>query len=305
MKRTAHGAGLGIAVALTAAMAMTPTTARADDTAPVAATSTGSIDTVQLRSGAVYRGQVLEIQPNSHVTIVVPGEGTTKVAWADVEKVVVASYTGPLPPSAGGAAPTPYVAASTPPIDAPMKGPRARVHVHAKTPVLLYRKPAGSDAWTKACASPCDVELPLGDSYRLTGNGVPQTKEFKLDAPPGGSVEIHFDPPSTPGMLFGGTLAYGGALAAYVGLIVSLASTGSSASRSEMRTGGLVTIAAGTGVGVVGLLLFLSSSGTDIDQKSGAPPPRDAFLRTPTWKTANEATAVPAPTFPVLLTRTF
>lgn len=327
MKRTARVASLGLA----GAMAMATTTARADegnDVAPLtplspAATASPSpvttppsaaIDTVQLRNGTVYRGQVLEIQPNSHVSIAVPGAGTKKVAWADVEKVIVASYTGPLPPSATAGTPVPYVAASTPPLDAPMQGPRARVHIHAKTPVLLYRKPAGTEAWSKACASPCDVELPIGDTYRLTGNGVPQTKEFKLDAPAGGSVEINFDPPSTPGMLFGGTLAYGGAIAAYVGLLVTLASTGSSSSKADGRTAGLVTMGVGTGVGVLGLLLFLHSSATDIDQKSGtargdarrAPgPQRDAFTRLPTWRATPETEAAAAPTFPLVFTRTF
>jgi hypothetical protein len=322
MKRTARVASLGLAMA----MAMATSTSRADEAtdvvpltplalAPATAASaspattppSAGIDTVQLRNGTVYRGQVLEIQPNSHVSIAVPGAGTKKVAWADVEKVIVASYTGPLPPSTTAGTPAPYVAASTP-LDAPMQGPRARVRIHAKTPVLLYRKPAGTEAWSKACASPCDVELPIGDAYRLTGNGVPQTKEFRLEAPAGGSVEISFAPPSMPGMLFGGTLAYGGAIAAYVGLLVTLASTGSSASKSDARTAGLVTMGVGTGVGVLGLLLFLHSSGTDIDQKSGAARAearRDAFVRTPSWKAAPETDAATAPTFPLVFTGTF
>lgn len=271
--------------------------------------ASGAVDTVQLRSGGVHKGRVTEILPNSHVSIAVPGEGTKRFAWADVEKVVVASYTGPLPPS--GATPTPYVAPSTPPLDAPMNGPRARVHIRAKSRVLLYRKPAGTNAWTQACASPCDVELPIGDSYRLTGNGVPQTKEFRLEASPGGAVEIEFDPPSTPGILLGGTMAYGGAGAAYIGLLVTLASLGNSYEK-DTRDAGLVTMAVGAGIGALGLVVFLNSSTTDIEQKSGGRAAAkagggglDAFVRSPSWKPSEIASAAPGTAFPLVLTKSF
>lgn len=323
MKRAGFLANLGVVVVT--ALVAAPAVAHADEyddavplkpLAPASATPPApppapstAIDTVQLRNGTVYRGQVLEIQPNSHVSVAVPGEGTKRVAWADVEKVIVASYTGPLPPTTGG--PLPYVAPSTPPLEAPMKGPLARVHIHAKTRVILYRRPAGTESWTQACTSPCDVELPIGDGYRLTGNGVPQTKEFKLAAPPGGAVEIDFDPPSTPGMLLGGTMAYGGAFAAYVGLLVALASSSSSSRDDSTQGAGLLTLAVGSGVGALGLVIFLNSATTDIEQKSSAtraaaaPAPRlDAFLRTPTWKGAGE-TATPASTFPLVFSRTF
>ena len=323
MTRATRLAGLAVMTAMLGA----PALARADeydDAVPLAplpgakpapdakpADTTGAVDTVQLRSGGTFRGRVTEILPNSHVSIAVPGEGTKRFAWADVEKVVVASYAGPLPPSGAGA--TPYVAPSTPPIEAPMQGPRARVHLRAKSRVLLYRKPAGTNAWTQACASPCDVELPIGDSYRLTGNGVPQTREFRLEASPGGAVEIEFDPPSTPGILLGGTMAYGGAGAAYVGLLVTLASLGNSYEK-DTRDAGLVTMAVGAGIGALGLVVFLNSSTTDIEQRSGgraaaaAGGRLDAFVRSPSWKGAapSEVAAVaPGATFPLVLTKAF
>ncbi len=277
-------------------------------TAPASTTST-TIDSVHTRAGALYRGRVLEILPNSHVTLEIPGQGTKRFAWADVEKVVVASYTGPLPPSSSAG--TPSYNAGTAPLDAPMAGPRARVHIHAKGRVILYRRPAGSNAWSQACASPCDTELPIGDTYRLTGNGVPQSKEFKLEAPAGGAVEISYDPPSTGGIILGGTLAYGGALTAYVGLIMALAGAdgGSySSSDKDLRDAGLITMLVGAGVGALGLVVFLNSSKTDIEQKSSGARSNEAFVRQPSWKTisgARETAQAPAATFPVLFSKSF
>lgn len=292
-----------------------PAPAAAPPAPAPAAPAAGTIDSVHLRTGAVYRGRVVEILPNSHVTIDVPGQGTKRVAWAEVEKVIVASYTGPLPPAGG--VPSAYQA-STPPLDAPMVGPRARVHITGRNKIILYRRPAGSMAWSQACTSPCDAALPIGDTYRLTGNGVPQSKEFRLDAPPGGSVDINVDPPSTPGIVLGGIMAYGGGLTAYVGLILTLAGLGEDSSygrnRHETRDAGLITMAVGTGIGALGLVVFLNSSTTDIEQKSGghgdaSAKPLDGFRREAAWKTfspAKESASGAAPaTFPLLFTKSF
>lgn len=307
------------------AVPLTPLTPAAPAAAPAPAATTaapaaGTVDTLQTRNGTVHRGKVLEILPNSHVSIAVPGDGTKKVPWADVEKVVVASYTGPLPPSAGGGTPVPYVAPSTPAIEAPMVGPKARVHISGGKRVILYRRPAGSNAWSQACSTPCDVELPIGDAYRLTGNGVPQTKEFRLQAQPGGSVDLHIDPPSTAGILLGGTMAYGGAGTAYVGLIMTLVGLDGGGSYrktdTDLRDAGLVTMAVGAGIGALGLIVFLNSSTTDIDQQSSsgksdasaARPKLDAFVRQPAWtatRTTEAAAQAPGAAFPLLLTKTF
>jgi hypothetical protein len=306
----------------TAAPAAPPAPPAAASSAAPASSTT--IDTVQMRNGTVYRGKVLEILPNSHVSISVPGEPTKKVPWADVEKVIVASYTGPLPPSASSGSPVPYVAPSTPAIEAPMVGPKARVHISGGKRVILYRKPAGTNAWSQACSTPCDTELPIGDSYRLTGNGVPQTKEFRLQASPGGAVDLHIDPPSTPGILLGGTMAYGGAGTAYVGLIMTLLGLdngGSSyrGSDSDLRDAGLVTMAVGAGIGALGLVVFLNSSTTDIEQHSSSgkgdsaaakPSKLDAFVRQPAWtatasRAPEAASQAPGAAFPLLLTKTF
>ncbi|MBX3207474.1 MAG: hypothetical protein KF764_20670 [Labilithrix sp.] len=309
-----------------------PPAASEGTTATPSATTT--IDSVHLRNGGLYRGRVTEIVPGDHVTVIVDQGESKRIPWAEVDRVIVASTAVPAPPSAsppirGTAAP------ATPPLPAPMVGPRARVHITSSKNVILYRRPASSSGWVQACTSPCNQELPIGDTYRVTGNGVSSSKEFRLEASPGGSVDVAIDPPSTGGMVLGGFLAGGGATAAYVGMLVALVgaseanntcyggsgSDGYCAKRKSdaesARNGGLIAMGVGAGLTVAGILVFLSSAKTDIVQTSGrgsasadpAPRPLDAFLRLPTWRGASSsseaAAATPPSSFPLVLGGTF
>ncbi|MBX3262582.1 MAG: hypothetical protein KIS78_02355 [Labilithrix sp.] len=294
-------------------------------------TASATIDAVHLRNGGLYRGRVTEIVPGDHVTVIVDQGETKRVPWAEVDRVIVATTAVPAPPTSTTPA-RGIPAPATPPLPAPMVGPRARVHITSSKNVILYRRPASSSGWVQACASPCNEELPIGDTYRLTGNGVSSSKEFRLDASPGGSVDVAVDPPSTGGMVLGGFLAGGGATAAYVGMLAALVGA-SDASRTcygggdsycerrksdaeDVRNGGLIAMGVGAGLTVVGILVFLNSAKTDIVQTSGkgtaaAPTPRplDAFLRQPTWHRAasssERAAAAPAASFPLVLGGTF
>lgn len=317
---------LGMLVSLVA-ITCAPSLARADEDddspplpapAPAPAPSGATdADTVHLRSGAMFRGRVSEIVPGDHVTVVVEGGGVKRIAWAEVDRVIMASTPIPRP-----------AAASAPSSEAPpMVGPRARVHITSRKQVILYRRPAGTNSWTQACTSPCDAELPIGDGYRITGSGVAQSKEFHLQASPGGAVDVVVDPPSQGGMVVGGVMAYGGAATAYVGLLTALvgaaqagekcySSSGYCADRKsdgeDLRDGGLVALGVGAAVGALGLVVFFNSVSTDITQRGAgakddaraASPRLDAFLRAPTWRgrgsSAEGAAAAPPATFPLV-----
>ena len=314
---------LGVVVVLAAiATGLFPATASAQEPPPLpppassggttaTPSATATIDSVHLRNGGLYRGHVSEIVPGDHVTVNVEGGETKRVPWAEIDRVIVASTV--IPPPLSSTSTTP---ASTPAQPAPMVGPLARVHISSPKSVILYRRPAGSSGWVQACSSPCNQELPIGDTYRITGNGVPATKEFRLETNPGATVDLTVDPASTGGMVGGGFLAGTGATAAYVGLFMALIGasntnscyddlsgssgySGCSSSKDEsLRNAGLITMAVGAAMTVGGILIFLNSAKTDIVQSSGkgesskassppsSPPPRslDAFLRQPMWK---------------------
>jgi hypothetical protein len=300
------------------------------DGATATPSASATVDSVHLRNGGLYRGRVTEIVPGDHVTVQIEKGEMKKVPWAEIDRVIVASTAIPAPPTSS----SPSAAPATPPVAAPMVGPRARVHISSSKSLILYRRPAGSSSWVQACTSPCNQELPIGDTYRVTGNAVASSKEFRLDAQPGGQVDIAVDPPSTAGMVFGGFVGAGGASAAYIGMLMALigasdaskdcySNSYSCANRTsdgeKLRNAGLITMGIGTGLTVAGILIFLASAKTDIAQSSGKgtdtaagaspPKPVDAFLRQPTWKTAGSstehATSAPAAAFPLVLQGTF
>jgi hypothetical protein len=271
---------------------------------PAPAKAASDPDVLYLRDGGMFRGRATEIVPGSHVTLRLASGETKRFSWGEVDRVIVAAPSVPPPPTAGARRDD----------GPPMVGPRARVHIASDKPVILYRKPAGTNAWTLACTSPCGVELPLGDTYYLTGSRIGKSKELKLKASPGGEVELTVDPPSDGGMVIGGIISYGGFITAYAGLLATLVGLASPRTRSDVRDGGLIALAAGSAVAGLGLLIFLNSATTDVDQEAGGSraasatrAPLDAFLRAPTWKAPAESAAasVPAATYPVLFERRF
>lgn len=278
---------------------------------PTTSSTSGTIDSVHLRNGGLYRGRVTEIVPGDHVTILVEKGDPKKVPWADIDKVVVAS--SPPPSSDAPPASSPYIPgratpipAATPPIPAPMVGPKARVHINSPGRVILYRRPAGSNAWVQACASPCDEELPLGDQYRVTGNGIALSKEVSLGGSPGGVVTLTVDPPSMGGMVMGGLISGAGITTGYVGMLFVLVSLDNNSSRYEKyRTSGLVAMGLGAVATVGGLVMFLVSAKTDIIPSSSGGT-KDAFRRDPWWRPTEPTTAaLPAAQYPVLFGHSF
>lgn len=264
--------------------------------------ATPVIDAVHLRNGGLYRGHVTEIVPGDHVTILVEKGEPKRIAWAEIDRVVVATTPVPPPPS-GDQVGARTIPSATTPTPAPMNGPKARVHIASSTTAVLYRRASGSTAWTLACTSPCDELLPLGDSYRVTGNGIAQSDEFTLRGSPGSTIEIKVDGPSTAGIVLGGTLATVGFLAGYVGLLVVAASLDRYGADDDARAGGLVAMGLGGLATVGGLLIFFASAKTDVTQNPTSGGGKDAWRRLPTWRTA-ERGAAPAQ-FPVLFSHAF
>lgn len=315
----------GVTLAL---LVVAPAAALADERVPpqiATETAAATVDAVHLRNGGLFRGRVSEIVPGDHVSVILPGGETKRVPWAEVDRVIVSAPAIPPPPTSA----TPV---SVPTGEPAMVGPRARVHVTSPRTVTLYRRPAGSTAWAVACTSPCGRELPVGDTYRVVGNGVAQSKEFNLQVGPGGFVDLVVDPPSVGGMVAGGLLAGGGAWGAYVGMLLAVigaeqasrncATYGSStyyggscasdkSDGPKIRDAGLVTMGVSAGAMVLGVIVFLNSTKTDVNQRSGGPgaPSNDAFVRAPVWRTvassAETATGAPAATFPVLFQKSF
>ncbi len=253
--------------------ALSPSAALADE----AEGTTGILGTVHLRGGEVLRARITEIVPGDHVTVLTVGGEPRRVAWGAVERVVVPSDEAPSPTIAASSATA-----------APMSGPRARVHINAPRPSYLHRRAAGTSEFVSACETPCDAEMPLGDTYKIGGSGFTTTREFKLDAAPGGSVVLTVDGPSWPGIVGGSAVAVVGAAAGYAGVwLLALAGVGCSAGSSPdcttLRNVGLGGLGLGVGMIALGLAVFIPSLKTDLSQQKGGPS-KDAFIRAPTWR---------------------
>lgn len=149
--------GIGCAVMT---LLLVPAVAAADEDEPqakVTQSTTATTDTVHLRSGGLVLGRVTEIVAGDHVSLVVSGGETRSIPWSDVERLVIATTS--FPPRPPAAVPDKEVVA------APMVGPRARVHIEGSGAAYLYRRAAGTTEFVTACESPCDLEMPLGDTY--------------------------------------------------------------------------------------------------------------------------------------------
>lgn len=286
---------------------LVPGITRAEDLPPLpspAATSAPSstIDTVYLRSGGLLRGHVTELLPKDHVTIVVEGGDTKRIAWAEVDHVIVSPVSIPSPPSS--------------PVT-PERG--AFVHVTSPTPVFLYRRAPDSTAWKQVCSSPCDKELPVSGTYRVTGNGM-AAKELTLQASAGEVVEVKVDPSSSLGMVAGGVLMAAGVVAAAISseLEKDTRTATSSGSYTTTRTEEQETSVSnaiglvGGGLLIGGIVVFLFSMRTSVSSETSKPEPRplplDAFHRRPTWRSTSSterAAAAPAAMFPLVFERTF
>jgi hypothetical protein len=229
---------------------------------------------------------------------------------------------------------TPSRAQSSPTDEA---APKARVHVSSPRPVVLFRKPSGgptSSAWTRVCDSPCDTDLSIGDTYRIAGAGVSESKEVTLDASPNGAVDVVVDPSNKTGMIIGAGVGGLGGLSLLAGAFYFTFGTVTNASRDDCSTYperpilfgtsraecekqrdtsetlqsiGLVMMGIGAVLGAAGLFVFWRSSKTSLEQRPYVQSAPSAVLREPAWRGLRPARqdGSPAASFPIVFTHAF
>lgn len=282
---------LGAACAL-ATLLLTPAVAQADDDVtpqPVVAQGTGSVDTVQLRSGVIIQGRITELIGGDHITLVVAQGVTQSVAWAEVERLIISKDSFPAkarPPIPPPLPPVVYTPPHPPPPPA-MVGPFVRVHIKASGTAYLYRRAEGTADYVTVCESPCDAEMPLSDSYKLGGSGFKTTEPFKLHGHPGDTVRLNIEGASVLGVVGGSAVAFAGTMALGVG------------SDDDHGKGNAVVALLGlVGMGLGSLIIYKSFQ-TDFSQETSRGDGVGA-VRKPTWRsTSSNERAAPA-TFPVV-----
>lgn len=263
--------------------------------APSVSPGVGS-DVVYLKGGGMIRGTLTEVIPNDHATVEMVGQ-TAVIPWDRIERI----DRGGVSPSP---APRPLPSSSTP-APAPAPGPEgtATVHIEADTPVTLDKREGRS--WVFACNAPCDAELPLAGSYRISGQGIRNSAQFKLNARPGDHLVLDVNA-SSKGAFVGGIVVAGvGVVVLLVGAMVvltvaamdsadSAAGLSNSTNDGSANTVGWVMVAGGAAATLVGVLVLANNTRSKVDQATATPRPRnDAWLRVPQWHEDKAGQALP------------
>ena len=189
-------------------------------------------DTVTLRSGAIYFGQIVEKVPGDHEILKLATGEIKRFTWADLVQ-----SSPQQPPALGDAASSVRAIEmlAVPP------GERVLVKLDSDNPYATIEQLTGRQAVSyevdgntqtdlvdsprTICTAPCGVELSysrLGQnsSYRIGGDGVVTSDWFNLPKTPG-SLELHVKTGSATGKSWGQLLTWGG-FAIAVGAVTPL-----------------------------------------------------------------------------------
>jgi hypothetical protein len=259
---------------------------------PALADSTAG-DAIVLKSGGLYRGTLIDVVPNDHARIRLESGEIENVAWGEIDHVEKAPAPKPYAPPP--ASPPDAPIAPTLPKPSPVAPPRVLVEMSGSPDATLERRAA--DGWETACRSPCEEWLPTGDTYRIGGSGVRESRVFSLSGSNGEGVEIAVDAASSGAFT-------GGIVAASIGVIslpfdlAMLSTLGTPVANGDLGPVGIVTTVVAVVLGAVGSAMFLSNARTTAVQtgvKVDATPPPVVGLRFPDWNDAPALGRIPLP----------
>ena len=199
------------------------------------------------------------------------------------------------------------------------------IHVTSPSPALMQRRTVGTRRWTTACTSPCDVELPRSDEYRLIATDGTPGEPFRLPAdetslsltvPDKGKVSAARTVGGSALFIGGGALAIMGTIGVVGGIAVTAATctpTPSEQERCDWFIGGpglgvpVIVVSALVLLGGVTMMVAGSSMWSPPSAPKAAKPPvqNTAFVREPTWTVATPASPAKARPLVVPLTLSF
>ncbi len=289
--------------------------------APAAGTQVaGAPDTVVLKNGGMLRGTLVEVLPNDHATVQLPSGQSAIVQWAEIHHIERGGA-----PAAATAVPAGAPIQKMPNSTAPMSGPTVLVHIETSRPITLDRRNPGEDQpWVTACESPCDVQLPLNNDYRIVGDGIWASSEFELDGQPGQRVVVKVAPATRISRTAGIVVAGAGLLAIIIGVYIVAIAAAASCTNSNINSvckdnsggttvgvvlmlGGLVTMAVG---GIIILANWRTGESQEVQSPAkaarlfdvpGVANSDNAFKRLPNFRepSATDKLAPVTPIFPI------
>ncbi len=171
-----------------------------------------------------------------------------------------------------------------------------KLRIEGRPGLVVEHRDGPKSRWAFACNSPCDVEVPLFDEYRIDGGDA-----FRLERPNGDVVTIRFEPRSPFAAAGGVAVTILGVGLTVVGLGLTLLGAAVAAPCTEgsgdwsVCGGGPGTLVAGlvvTGIGVVGIVGGLSVVGQSGSKRTRVE--NAAFPREPTWRAPRAASVAPS-----------
>jgi hypothetical protein len=147
-------------------------------------------ETVYLKDGSIYRGELVEKVPGDHVTVKLATGEIKRFAWQDLATqpvVVERGPTQPAPPPPAPVEPRTRVELAGP--------PEIRLQTHysyvSKDPQITVMGWGGGivsarvshpeiEGWTNVCQVPCGSAFSRSPRYRVDGNGIRASAEFYL-----------------------------------------------------------------------------------------------------------------------------
>ena len=246
------------------------------------ASVSGRVDRVELDDGTEARGTITEIVPLDHVTLRGADGSVTTIGWSRVRRIE-RDVAAPADASTTTSPPAAASGSSAPPAPPPgMKVvPAVRVHIDGNRAAVLERRTSEEYEWVTACVSPCDVNVPVGDQYRISGDGVRPSSSFFLKASAGEHVRLRVSTSSSTASGWGKALLIGGGVITLLGLASSDSSSGSP--RGPV-------IAVGVIAGAVGAVLVLANLDTTYSQSTEARVPvARTRLELPAWRVDPDA----------------
>ena len=264
-------------------------------------------DVIYLKNGGSLRGTIIDAIPNAQARIQLATGEIATVQWTAIARIergeAPKGTAGPGPvrplpplPPAPPSAPLAAAARPTPP------APTVLVHIDGAEDAQLEQDATHEDHWQVVCSAPCDMRLPVGPDYRVSGPGIRTSGTFGLDFESGKHETVTVSAASKPWFIIGiVSTAAGGAAAlvgAAVGLGASLASsvdtsngdTASAQHENGVAAAGWTVAGIGALAIVAGIILIVTNAKTRTTQDLAhiAAPERvaSAWQRVPAWKDA-------------------
>ncbi len=252
--------------------------AYAQGPAPAAAGAPVGNDVIDLKGGGILRGTLIEAIPDTRARVQLATGEIATVPWQDIARIERAAPEPGAPPAP--LPPPPPPAAAPGPAEA---GGRVWVHIDGSEIARIEQDRRASDdadhAWVSVCSAPCDRALPAGYAYRVAGDGLRPSGEFRLTGPEGARETMNVGEATSSGFTLGIVGTALGGVSVGVGLLVLLVGWAQRISGDDRDgagtegAGGAIALVGAAGV-VAGVVLIVSNARTSVVQTgvAGADP---------------------------------